>query len=118
MAEEHDDSAKTEDPSSRKLDEAREKGQVVHSREVVNWFAMLAIGGTVMLLAPPMAKSLALALVRFLEEPHRLRLEDAFATGILDSLGAVALALLAPLGLALVAGVGASVLQTGVLIAP
>src|SRR5439155_6631699 len=71
-----------------------------------------------MLLAPPMAKSLALALVRFLEEPHRLRLEDAFATAILDSLGAVALALLAPLGLALVAGVGASVLQTGVLIAP
>ena len=33
-----DDDSKTEDPSSRKLEEARQKGQVVMSREVASWF--------------------------------------------------------------------------------
>ena len=36
MAEEADDSQKTEEPSWRKLDEARRKGQVPQSREVTS----------------------------------------------------------------------------------
>ena len=32
MAEEQDDSQKTEDPTSRRLDEARNRGQVANSR--------------------------------------------------------------------------------------
>ncbi|HRQ60771.1 MAG TPA: flagellar biosynthesis protein FlhB [Alphaproteobacteria bacterium] len=37
-----DDAQKTEEPTSKKLDEARKKGQVPHSREVNNWLMILA----------------------------------------------------------------------------
>ena len=36
MAEDHDQSQKTEEPSQRRLEEARRKGQVASSREVNN----------------------------------------------------------------------------------
>jgi flagellar biosynthetic protein FlhB len=117
MAEEHDASSKTEDASSRKLEEARAKGQVVQSREVTNWFAMLGVSASVMLLAPPVAKSLAASMLRFIEEPHRLRLDDAFSSAVLDALLGVALALAAPLGVMLIIGVGSSFLQNGVVFA-
>ena len=53
MAEEQDDSQKTEDPTSRRLDEARKRGQVANSREVNNLLmlgvfslSVLLFGGT------------------------------------------------------------------------
>jgi flagellar biosynthesis protein FlhB len=59
MAEERDDSERTEDPTPKRLEEAIKRGDVVKSAEVNTWF-MLA-GGTfvLMVLAPPMAASLA-----------------------------------------------------------
>ena len=38
MAEEHDDSQKTEDPTQKRLDEAHDKGQIAVSRELNHWF--------------------------------------------------------------------------------
>lgn len=43
MAEEEDKSSKTEEPSERKLSKAREQGNVPKSREVNNFFVLLAI---------------------------------------------------------------------------
>ena len=43
MADEEDKSSKTEEPSERKLQKAREKGNVPKSREVNNFFILLAI---------------------------------------------------------------------------
>ena len=40
MAESEDDSSKTEEPSQKKLDEAREKGQIASSRELNHFFMM------------------------------------------------------------------------------
>ena len=37
-----DDSQKTEEPTSKKLEDARKKGQVPLSREVNNWLMLLA----------------------------------------------------------------------------
>lgn len=47
--EEQDDSSKTEDPTPKKLEEARKKGQVPISREVNNWVMLTA--GTIVVLA-------------------------------------------------------------------
>src|SRR5437764_12636941 len=47
MAEEHDPSAKTEDPTQKRLDDAHEKGDVAKSQEVNTWF-MIA-GATLVL---------------------------------------------------------------------
>jgi flagellar biosynthetic protein FlhB len=42
MAEEHDDSEKTEDPTQRRLDDAVKHGDVVKSQEVNAWFVLAA----------------------------------------------------------------------------
>lgn len=49
MSDEEDDSSKTEDPTPKKLEEARKKGQVAISREVNNWVMLFA--GTLVVLA-------------------------------------------------------------------
>ena len=58
MADERDDTERTEDPTPKRLEEAIKRGDVVKSAEVNTWF-MIA-GGTFMLMvfAPPMAASL------------------------------------------------------------
>ena len=58
MADEHDDSERTEDPTPKRLEEALKRGDVAKSPEVNTWF-MIA-GGTLMIMvfATPMAASL------------------------------------------------------------
>ncbi len=47
MAEEHDTSDKTEDPTQKRLDEALERGDVAKSQEINTWFVIA--GGTLVL---------------------------------------------------------------------
>jgi flagellar biosynthetic protein FlhB len=56
--EDQDDSSKTEDPTPKKLEEARKKGQVPISREINNWVMLSA--GTIVVLAmgPAMMRDL------------------------------------------------------------
>ena len=45
MAEEQDNSQKTEDPTQHKLEEARKKGDIAKSLDVPIWFLILATAG-------------------------------------------------------------------------
>ena len=58
MAEEQDQSQKTEEPTERKLQKARERGQVVRSREVNNFFMLMAIALGLVLAVPYMLQQL------------------------------------------------------------
>ena len=49
MADERDDTERSEDPTQKRLDEALERGDVAKSQEVNTWFVIA--GGTLMLLA-------------------------------------------------------------------
>src|SRR5688572_5073068 len=67
-----DDSQKTEDPTPKKLEEARKKGQVALSRELNNWIMLLS--GTIVVLAigPSMMAELALHLRTYIEQAHAM----------------------------------------------
>jgi flagellar biosynthetic protein FlhB len=106
MAEEQDQ--KTEEASQRKLDEAREKGQVVLSRDVVHWAMFLAIG-TVVALAPPLATQLARKLAVIFEQAPTISL-DRLGHALF---GEVAILVLPLLAVSLAAAVAATLLQTG-----
>lgn len=69
---EADDSQKTEDPTPKKLEDARNKGQVALSREINNWVILFM--GTLVILAvgPGMMMSLAQYLQTYLEQAHTL----------------------------------------------
>ena len=98
MAEDQDHSQKTEEPSQRRLEEARRKGQVASSREV-NHALVLASGGLFIgVLAPGLAVRLAEVLRPFIERPHAFPIDAA-------ALGPTLRALLAALGWAVLPAV-------------
>ena len=68
--EQADDSQKTEEPTPKRLEESRKKGQVALSREVNNWI-MLAIGTLVIgALSPSVLAKLRDHLKLYIEQPH------------------------------------------------
>ncbi len=67
-----DESSKTEDPTPKKLEEARKKGQVPMSREINNWVMILA--GTIVVLGmgPGAMEDLAVLMRTYIERVHDL----------------------------------------------
>ncbi len=115
MSDENDDSQKTEDPTPKRLQEAREKGQVATSREINSWFAMLSGLLIVYLFAPGVAGRLEGLLRRFVEQPHQVRLDPSDLQGGMFGTVSDVLIIIAPvLAIPLLAAM-ASALQTGVL---
>ena len=74
MSDEPDESEKTEEPSQKKLDDAKKKGNIPKSQEVTSWFMMLSATLFIMIFAGDMSQSLASCSVGFMENlagyPH------------------------------------------------
>lgn len=71
-SEKPDDSQKTEEPTSKKLEEARKKGQVPLSREINNWLMLLAGTIFIVFLAGPMFVDLSNLMRDFIEKAHQM----------------------------------------------
>ena len=110
MAEDNqDDSQKTEEPTEKRLREAREKGQVAKSQEVSHWFAILGLTMIVGFMLPGLVGGVTEALLPLLERPHDIVLGRTGSMQMLTGLVLdIALALLFPIALLVAArpGVG------------
>jgi flagellar biosynthetic protein FlhB len=116
VAEEQDDSQKTEEPTQKRLDESRQKGQVASSKEINHCFMILGGALFVIMLAPGTLRSIEGSLVRFIADPHEMSVDGAGLTGVLrGTLSDVALALLMPLGLLLLLALFSGFVQHGAL---
>src|SRR6218665_516570 len=95
-----DKSQKTEEPTARKLEEARKRGQVIQSREVTNWL-MLFTGTLIIGMASPgICAALRDRLKIFIEQAHALPtdpngLRIVIADLLLDVGGILALPMMA-----------------------
>jgi len=119
MAENDDDSQKTEEPTSKRLTDSRNRGEVAQSREVANWFMLFSAVVAVALFAPFTARRLVGATYKFLERPHDIPADFASLHRMLfDISWAVGIAVAAPIGLFLLAAVSSSLVQHGILFAP
>ncbi len=121
MAEESEDqSSKTEEPTQKKLDDAREKGEIILSREVNHWFMILAATVFLLLFAGPAALQLGAGLRDLIIRPHDFAVGDVAGVGALfsDLLRLVLLALLLPFLAFLVAAIAGALVQSGFLWAP
>ena len=119
MAEDKDKDSKTEEPTQRKLDEARRKGEVVKSMDVPQWASLAAAFSVLAIAGGWMARDMSDALVPFLARPHSFEISAAGMQGILAGvLTAGAPLFLAVLLTAAVAGAAGSLLQTGLLFSP
>ncbi len=117
MAEGTDQSQKTEEPTPKKLREAREKGQIASSREVNHWFMILAATIGVLAFAPTMFREMAVLLGRFIERPHTLGGAGGVGPALTDMLGGLLLIMLVPVALLLAAAIASGLVQNGFLLA-
>lgn len=102
MAEQPDDSEKTEEPSQKKLADAHKKGDVAKSQEVSLWFGMVGVTVVVAFFLGPMAARLAVPLAAFLERPHEFVLEGGGILVLAQQLGLAVVSAVALPALALV----------------
>lgn len=72
MADDTDDSEKTEDPTQKRLKEAHEKGDVPKSQEVSTWFTLAGATLMIAIFAPGAAASLGDLMKGFLEHAHQI----------------------------------------------
>jgi flagellar biosynthetic protein FlhB len=119
MAEQQDDASKTEDPTPKRLQSAREKGQVTVSQEIKNWASLSGVAFGLAVLAPGIMHGVTATILPFVESPHAMSLnvenmQEALAGLFLDIGWAVA----PIIGLMVVLAVAASIGQVGFLWAP
>jgi flagellar biosynthesis protein FlhB len=119
MADDQDKSQKTEDPTEKKLLDAREKGQVPTSREVNHLFMIAAVTLIIMTIAPAIMSNLSNVLKKFIAAPHLFPMDEAHIGETLTTVSAQALqVMILPLVILIVAALLAGLVQTGVLFAP
>ncbi|MFM9889394.1 MAG: flagellar biosynthesis protein FlhB [Rickettsiales bacterium] len=79
----HDDSSKTEEPTQKKLDDARKKGQTISTRELNHFFIMLALATFIYMLSARTGIGILELLSPYITKPEEFPTE---AGGIKDAL--------------------------------
>lgn len=119
MSDSQDDSQKTEEPTSRRLSEARKKGQIAQSKEVTNFASLLGMTFMVGILAPFMMLRLFSALSGVVEHAGVVQINPGTTGTILFDLSVDSLIALAPVfGLFIVLALIANIGQSGFLVTP
>lgn len=107
-----DESSKTEEPSQRKLEEARKKGQVVQSREINHFFMMFAFTLIIMAVIPYTMRDALHNLAPFITSPDTVDITStAFADLSKDVLIQAFLVMLVPTLLLIIAALTPAVIQ-------
>ncbi len=75
MADDSDDSEKTEDPTQKRLRDAHEKGDVPKSQEVSTWFTLAGATLMIAIFAPDTVASLGGLLKGYLEHAHQMSVD-------------------------------------------
>ncbi|HET9231334.1 MAG TPA: flagellar biosynthesis protein FlhB [Vitreimonas sp.] len=111
MAEQNDDD-KTEEPTPRKLEQAREKGDIVYSAEVGAALSLIAATGVVAFMSGPIFSEMARSFIGFLAMPEQFSSDPGSLTAIFASVGLKLMAIFALVALALgVAGIASRYVQ-------
>ncbi len=119
MSEDTDQSQKTEEPTPKKIEEARRRGQVAVSREVNTWMMLLV--GTILLamMAPELSGEIKGIILKFIERPHLIAFDrgnigELMVQLMKDVAGVLAL----PMIIVFVIGLATGLVQNGFLLAP
>lgn len=119
MAEGEDASEKTEEPTQKKMDDAREKGQVASSREVNHWIMFLAAAIFLLGLAPGVAADISDAVTGYFEFAHEIEVTSAGLGPLLSTLASdIALAIAPVAAIFILAALFAGFAQNGILFSP
>ena len=116
MADTPEESEKTEEPTQKKLEDARKKGDVAKSQEVNSWFIMLAMTMFIILLSKPMAYDLTIFLKGILSKAHDIPADMSGVQRLYQTVGLQVLLILSlPFLMLIIAGILGNLLQHGLI---
>src|SRR5258708_2232265 len=119
MSDEHDSASKTEEPSARKLQQAREKGEVVKTQDLAALASLSAAAAVVALGGGWLSRNLATTLTPFLASPDSMSLDNGGGVQIMrTAVMAAAPVIGAVLLTACAAGIAGNLIQTGLMFTP
>ena len=112
MADEHDDTERSEDPTQKRLDEALERGDVVKSQEVNTWFVLAAATLILLSFSGSMSGAILTMLRGILANAHGIPVDGRGLVQTMQALGISTVAAVAlPFGLLALAAVAGNVIQ-------
>ncbi len=107
-----DDTEKTLDPSQKRLQEAHDRGDVVKSQEVSNWFVMAGAALVVMAFSGMASSGVMTTLRGLIANSHDIRVEGPGFVGVIARLGRELLAATAlPLSMLVLAALAGNLIQ-------
>ncbi|MAS88045.1 MAG: flagellar biosynthesis protein FlhB [Micavibrio sp.] len=115
---EPEDSQKTEEPTPKKLADARKKGQVAMSREINTWVMLFAGSMVILAIGPSMGHDLFQYLALFLEKPEQMAIQGGVGEVLRVATLEAAKILALPLMVMVVAAIVGPLIQVGPLFAP
>jgi len=112
MAEERDDTEKTEDPTQKRLEDALKHGDVAKSQEVNAWFVIAASALALLTFSGAMSSQLVATFRGILANAHRVPADGGGMMRLFHQIGVEAMAAVAiPFLLLALAAVGGNVIQ-------
>jgi flagellar biosynthetic protein FlhB len=119
MSDTNDAASRTEEPTPRKLQQARERGEVVKTPDLASLASLTAAAGVAALAGGWLCRNLASALLPFLASPDTMSLEGGGGVHVAHmAIMAAAPVLGAVLLAACAAGIAGNVIQTGLVFSP
>jgi flagellar biosynthetic protein FlhB len=116
MAEDNDPSSKTEEPTARRLEEARRRGDVAKSADLASWASLAGTTGALAIAGGWMCQQLAERMLPFIEHPDSFELQNGGAQAVVGAaMGAAAPVLAVILGAGITAGAAGNLIQHGFL---
>lgn len=117
--EDEDEASKTEDPSERKIEKAKEEGDTAISQDAKSFIMLLAMLMVVWIVLPLMFKWFYSFSLKFIENPESIPTDPKHLQLILTRTGLALLKIMGiPFAIFMISGVIASISQTGFIYAP
>ena len=112
MADDTDPSSKTEEPTAKRLDEARSRGEVGKSSDLATWASFAGTTSALAIAGGWICQNLAAHLLPFLQRPDAMALDQGSATNVMRTAALAAVpALVVVLGAGAVTGVFGHMVQ-------
>lgn len=119
MSEDQDDAQKTEEPTQKKLEDSRKKGQVPMSREVNHWIVLFAATMVIVGFGPNMMSELSRIFASILEQAPAISVTPTGMSRFVLALASdVVAALWLPIMFLMLAGLIGPLGQVGLMISP
>ncbi|MDO8605386.1 MAG: flagellar biosynthesis protein FlhB [Phaeospirillum sp.] len=111
-----DDGEKSEEPTGKKLSNARDEGQVAQSQEIKIWAGLMGALVLISMMSPMLGRNVVKMMMPYIEHPHTIDMNrEALGHVLSDQVLSLIFLMMIPLVMMMVFGVAANLSQVGLM---